>query len=293
MKKILAFTLLLLMFATAFSQTDSTKYWTKGVTTSIAFSQVSFTNWAAGGEGSVALNGLINSFANYSKDKNSWENTLDLGYGLIKTKNQDFVKKSDDKIVLLSKYAYKLNKNFRITAIAEFRSQFANGYTYPSDTEKTLVSGFMAPGYLTASIGADYTPFDFLTINYSPATAKFTFVTIPELQVQYGNDSAQVCKTRFGSELRLSFKKEVVKNVDVATNVSAFTDYLDNKPFDVAINWDLLIFMKINKFLTANISTNLIWDKNILTTDTNNDGVNDVSKVQFKELVGVGFTVSF
>ena len=33
--------------------------------------QSSFSNWAAGGQNSVALNGLINLSASYSKDKNA------------------------------------------------------------------------------------------------------------------------------------------------------------------------------------------------------------------------------
>ena len=63
----------------------------------VNLSQVSLTNWAAGGQNSLAVNGLLNSFASYKKGKSTWENTLDLGYGVIKQGTKDFFK-ADDKL---------------------------------------------------------------------------------------------------------------------------------------------------------------------------------------------------
>ena len=37
------------------------KFWTKGMQTELGFSQISLTNWAAGGSGSVALNTFVNA----------------------------------------------------------------------------------------------------------------------------------------------------------------------------------------------------------------------------------------
>ena len=267
------------------------KKWKTGLTTSLTFSQVSFTNWAAGGENSISLNSFVNTFANYQNGRHNWDNSLQLGYGLIKTKDKP-LQKSDDRIVLDSKYAWSINKYFRAAAMLNMKTQFSPTNEYAEgDSTKKLVSNFMAPGYLLAGVGVDIVPLDWLTINVSPVVAKFTFVTVPELQVQYGNDSAQICKTRFGGVIKIDMKKEVFKNVEVASNILLFTDYLEK--FDVAVNWDVFIIMKINKFLSANLTTNLIWDRNILTNDTNGDGVNDVSKVQFKELFGIGITYSF
>ena len=65
-------------------QKNAKTEWDKGVTTSIAFSQVSFTNWAAGGDGNLSLNGFANLHANLKKGIHYWNNSLNLGYGLIK-----------------------------------------------------------------------------------------------------------------------------------------------------------------------------------------------------------------
>jgi len=48
--------------------------------------------------------------------------------------------------------------------------------------------------------------------------------------------------------------------------------------------------MKINKFLTANITTNLLYDDDIMIKDA--DG-NIGPRVQFKEILGVGLTFKF
>ncbi|HEY1038638.1 MAG TPA: DUF3078 domain-containing protein, partial [Bacteroidia bacterium] len=63
---------------------DSAKAWKTGGVVTLAASQVSLTNWAAGGQSSVSANGLLSLFANYKKGENTWSNNLDLAYGVIR-----------------------------------------------------------------------------------------------------------------------------------------------------------------------------------------------------------------
>lgn len=83
--------------------------WKKGGDFTLTFSQVSFSNWAAGGKNSVSGVGLLNYSANYAKDRLNWDNTLNLGYGLLKEGNNDLIK-SEDKLDLSSKFGYKMNE---------------------------------------------------------------------------------------------------------------------------------------------------------------------------------------
>ena len=51
--------------------------------------------------------------------------------------------------------------------------------------------------------------------------------------------------------------------------------------------------MKVNKFITVTINTNLIYDDDItITQDKNGDGINEINgpRVQFKEIIGLGFS---
>jgi len=55
-------------------------------------------------------------------------------------------------------------------------------------------------------------------------------------------------------------------------------------------NVSLVIGMKINKWLTANFNTHLIYDDDILI----DDGEGDLApRVQFKEVFGVGLSFKF
>ncbi|MFO7843501.1 MAG: DUF3078 domain-containing protein, partial [Bacteroidales bacterium] len=72
-----------------FSQDDTTKLWHAGGMGTFTFSQVSLTNWASGGQNSMSANGLVSLFANYNKDKISWENTFDMAYGMIRQGKKD------------------------------------------------------------------------------------------------------------------------------------------------------------------------------------------------------------
>ena len=82
MRKILSLLLIFSTFALfAQEETKDTTYWTKGGTYGINFTQVSLTNWAAGGQNSVSGVTQLKLFANYKKNNLAWENKLDMGYG--------------------------------------------------------------------------------------------------------------------------------------------------------------------------------------------------------------------
>jgi hypothetical protein len=50
---------------------------------SLMVSQVSFTNWAAGGENNITLNGFFNFYAGYIKGNHKWENLLGIKLSLV------------------------------------------------------------------------------------------------------------------------------------------------------------------------------------------------------------------
>ncbi|MEO5782274.1 MAG: DUF3078 domain-containing protein, partial [Ginsengibacter sp.] len=66
---------------------DTTKkVWRTGGLFSLNIAQGSLSNWSAGGDDfSLSINSFLNVFAFYKKDKYSWDNTLDLNFGYVKT----------------------------------------------------------------------------------------------------------------------------------------------------------------------------------------------------------------
>jgi len=267
--------------------------WTKGLKMAFNLSQVSLTNWAAGGQNSFAINGLLNSFARYKMDKISWENTLDLGYGIIKQGVNDFFK-ADDKLEFNTKLGYGISEKTAIAGLVNFKSQMAPGY--PSPDDMNLISDLLAPGYLIAAIGLDIKPCDHFSLFLSPVASKMTFVMNEMLADAgaFGVNPGENFRGEFGGYIRMTYGRDLVENVNLQTKLDLFSNYLNNPQY-IDVNWEVLLMMKINKFLSASINTNLIYDRDIdIGKDTNNDGeLNDFGpRVQFKELIGVGLTFS-
>lgn len=294
MKKLLLMLFVLPLVVAAQTPADSTKHWTKGGIVSLNFSQVSLTNWVAGGKSSASGTAFANLFAKYQKDRTSWENSLDLGYGILKEEDSKMIK-SDDKIDFSSKYGYQATGKLYYSVLFNFRSQFTNGYKYPD--RETPISKFLAPGYFTLAIGMDYKPNEHFSLFFSPLTGKLTVVGDDELSDAgaFGVDPGKTARWEMGAYLKTAVKYEVVKNVTFESKFDIFSNYLD-QPQNMDIHWDVMINMKVNEYLSANLVTNLIYDNDIkIPIDKDNDGVIEATgpRIQFKELFGVGLNVKF
>lgn len=277
---------------------DTIKYWKKGGDFSISFSEVSFSNWAAGGKNSISGVGVFNSFANYAKDRMSWDNTLNLGYGLMKEQQRRVIK-SEDKFEINSKVGYKMTESGKwfFTGLANFRTQFADGYNYTNINQPVRISSLLAPAYLSIATGFDYKPNDQFTLFASPLSGKFTFVADDELSAlgAFGVDPGKKFRAELGATIKSELKMKVAKNVDAVTNLALFSNYLKN-PQNIDVNWDFRLNMKVNKYLSANFVTNLIYDDDILIPlDRNDDGIVDGKgrRIQLKQMFGAGLSVKF
>lgn len=281
---------------------DTIQGWKTGGVVGFNFAQTSLTNWAAGGENSLAINGMFSGFANYKKGKSVWDNTLDIGYGLIKQGSEDF-KKTDDKIDFLSKYGREAFNNFYYAALFNFKTQMTPGYNYPDFTNK--ISDLFAPAYITLALGMDYKPNAWFSAFVAPLTAKFTFVTNTELSDigAFGVNPGETVKSEIGGYIRAiysknDFKAELLKNVSFTTKIDLFSNYINN-PQNIDVNWEVLLAFKVNKYLNVNFNTQLIYDDDIMIqNDRNGNGIIEAgegsrSLVQFKEIFGVGFSYKF
>ena len=262
---------------------EKPQYWTKGIYNRISFSHVSFTNWAQGGNGSVSMSAYSDASLMYKKDNMEWENHATVAYGFVHAFG-DIYKKNDDKLIIDSKWGYTVANKLNMSAAYNFRTQFSKGYSYSGD-DKTFVSNFLSPGYMTLGLGIDYKPAKTLSINFSPLTGSINIVNNKELRVKYGNKEDQAIKTGFGALLNLSYE-ERYENMKVKTKMSLFSDYLDN-PQNLRVVWDLSAEYVINKFFSISLITNFLYDDRIMIA--NDDGV-EAPRIQFKENFGFSFT---
>lgn len=289
MKKLL---IVLLFFPFALYAQDAVKdrLWTTSGSTTLNFSQVSLSNWAAGGKSSMSGLFMINYAANYKKDKLSWDNSVDLRYGFIKEKDDDS-RKSDDLMEFTSKLGIEAGESkWNYSGLLSFKSQFASGYNYDKDP-KEEISKFMAPGYLTAALGMDYKTDD-LSVMLAPVTGKFTFVTDDVLSEagSFGVEPGSKARAELGANVRVEYKKEVLKNVTLDSKLNLFSNYME-KPQNVDVDWKVQINMKVNDYLSANLITQMIYDDDVKIEDPDT-GISG-ARLQFMESFGVGLTYKF
>lgn len=269
---------------------DTTSYWEISGQASVNISQVSFSNWVGGGKNSVSGVGRFNMNANYVKEKIHWENTLKSGYGLLK-EGEDETVKTDDKLELNSKLGVELkNEHLLYSSYLNFLTQFTDGYKYPNTTDK--ISGAFSPAYLTVATGIDYQPSERFSLFLTPVSAKFTFVTDEELSAAgaFGVEPGKKARAEMGASLKSELKTPVMKNVDLTSTLSLFSNYF-HQPENIDVNWDINVNMKINDYLSANLFTNLVYDHDILIPidDEGNTG----RRIQMKQLFGVGLSYKF
>ncbi len=267
---------------------DTIAGWKSGGVISVNFTQVSLTNWAAGGQSSYSANGLLSLFANYKTTSSSWDNTLDLGYGVLKQgENADWIK-TDDKIDFTSKYGQKAFSKWYYAGLLNFKTQMAKGYNYP---DSIYISKFLAPAYILGAIGMDHKPNDNFSLFVAPVTGKFTIVNDQTLSdsAAFGVEAGKKFRSETGGYMKIFYKKDIMENITAQTKLDLFSNYIDN-PENIDVSWEVLIAMKINKYISANITTHLIYDDDIDVTDK--DG-NIGPRVQFKEVLGIGFSFKF
>jgi len=269
--------------------TDTISGWKKGGTTSINLSQTALTNWSAGGESSFALNGSLGLFANYKDTTTVWDNSLEAGYGVLKQGTAG-LRKTDDRLELNSKYGKKAFSNFYYAALINFKTQFAPGYNY---TVNKKISNFLAPGYLIGAIGLNFQPNSYFSAFLAPFTGRLTIVkdTTFSNYGAFGVDKGKSLRMEFGGYARILFNKqdfkgELLKNVSLTSKLDLFSNYLKD-PQNVDLSWENIIFMKVNKYIVISLNTNIVYDADV------KDPVDNVAKVQFKEILGVGFAYKF
>jgi hypothetical protein len=310
MKRISLLTLMIIFSGLAFSQDivkvakakdeiaalakDTVRHWYINGTGSLSFTQAAFSNWSSGGQNSLGLNAFVNLKINYSKGRNAWGNTIDLGYGgnILGSGKDAVPTKTNDKIELTTAYGYAFseNKKWLLTVLVNLRTQFSAGYNYPDDS--TVISNFMSPGYLIAGIGITWAPVKYFYLYMSPCSGRLTFVIDKKMSDagSFGVDPGKQIKAEFGPYVRMDFNKDLSKTINLSTTAEFFSDYL--KDFgNVDVNWSLMLNLKVNKWLAASVATQLIYDDNtmIKTTPTSEPG----PRTQFKEMFGIGLTYTF
>jgi len=84
-----------------------------------------------------------------------------------------------------------------------------------------------------------------------------------------------------------------MENVNFLSMLELFSNYLV-KPGNIDVNWTTLTSMKVNKYISATFSTQLIYDDDIdITRNTGSKKGTFGPDLQFKQVLAVGMSYKF
>jgi len=243
--------------------------------------QSAFSNWQAGGDNAFAGNLNVNYDFNYKKGDWSLDNKILASYGLTNTADNG-TRKSDDRMELNSILGKKWKKNWNYSFFMNFKSQFTEGYDYNDDfvgdNEDFPISGLFKPAYWSFGPGLYWKKNDNFNVNFSPLTAKFTFLfgeifTINDDDSNnvfyessndvetFGVDPGESLLFEFGFNIRAYYKFDLMKNISVENIFSVYSNYLD-KPQNIDIDYTMNLVLKINDVFSTNLTVQTIYDDN-------------------------------
>ena len=271
MKRISTLFLFILFSGQIFAQEESdlipqdTSYWLKELAGGLNLNQAAFSgNWQGGGVNSIALGVYLNGRANYAKDKWSWDNTMDLIYGVVKNKDEDG-RKSNDRIFLDSKIGYQINDKWNYFFAVNFLSQFAPGYEFPEGQDRVLISKFLNPAYLTTSLGVEYKPNEEFSLRISPFSPRWTFVTDTDLYLNvpenYGVEIGETVRTEWlAFSLMADYNKKLSDNLSLMIRYQMYANY-ETLAFDaIDHRLDFGLTAKVSNLVNVSLTSLMIYD---------------------------------
>ncbi len=330
MKKILAFLFLIPVCISGFSQkknttqkkeenTSARPVWDRGVRISLFVGQAGSKNWASGTDiFSISANAFVNTYANRTRGKWFFNNSLIASYGFINTDEYATIK-NDDKIDFFSTVGVRFEKKpqLGLAAAWNFRSQFSNGYDrdYLNQGIKRRTSGFFAPAYITiAPIGLYYHEKNIglygsllglrgVIVSNQPYSYAFQGGIIPDDMVNqknpakqersvaemYGVDPQRTIQFQAGLYISASCNKEICKNITYSGRIDLFSDFTHSAPENADIFWINTFYFKVNNWLNAVYSLDLAYDDDIKKFGY----FKNHAALQSKSILGLGISARF
>lgn len=272
---------------------DSTSNWRKSLKAGLNINQAAFSgNWKGGGVNSFGFNTLFNYKANYKKDKTSWDNEIDLLYGMINNQGQG-VRKTTDRFYLDTKIGHKLTDTWDAFFSINLLSQFANGYKYVKDAngveQGLLISQSFSPIFITTSFGAEWKPETYFKMRFSPIAPRVTILRENDGRYAAVDPIAPYGVTvgkpeRFewyAFNMIADLDKDIAKNVNLKVRYMLFANYQTLEINKVDHRLDLSLTAKVGRFFNVNLGGIFLYDYD-----------QDASP-QYSQAISLGFLYTF
>ena len=279
-----------MVFSLQAQSTKSSDSWAFGMRNRLEGSSVHLSNWVAGGQNAISLNGYHLSYMRYKSSSLRWNTQLRLNYGVIRQEDAALQKTSDE-ISLLSQFGYDLLPNHRETlyssVLLHFKTQFTRGYAKESEA---VTSDFLAPAYLSLSLGLDYKPSAFFSFSYAPLGLKGTLVRNAQLAAAgaFGikpTTDAEGLRLEVGTQVLGNYTQEFSERLSISSALLLFTNYQHDFG-TIDVDWDNVLLFKLNEWLSTGLQVQLRYDKDIRTE------AGEPARLQIKQVYGLNFVIS-
>jgi hypothetical protein len=141
----------------------------------------------------------------------------------------------------------------------------------------------MSPANLTFGPGMLWKKSDDLKFNLAPLTSKVIFVdkdfTLPN-DAYFGVEEGESTKYELGFNASGYAKLGLMENVTMENILNLYSNYLED-PQNVDVDYTMNLVMKINSYLSANLTFQTIYDDNAF------------EGFQMREVFGVGINYGF
>jgi len=259
--------------------------WVYNGTLNIGINEGFLHNWAAGGEvASATVNGLFSGVLNRLYHRHVWSNNLDMTYSLFYAYSNSFTpRKMDDRIDYTSKYGYRLDKekDFYLTTLFNFKSQFTKGYDYEADNWDTFsTSKFLSPAYFILAPGIEYRKGTNLSLFISPVAARMTAASLEYTnrapEGAFGVENGKTTRFELGAYFSGRYTVNITENLTYKTRLDLYSNYLakdytdstgavvkEDNPGNIDVLWDNLFTWKVAKYFSLTLGGTFIYDNDI------------------------------
>ncbi len=235
--------------------------WKNGFLGGFKLTQAGFSNWAAGGENSLAWQLLSSGRFLYDEEAYDWSNRFKVGYGMTKTGDQES-RKAVDEIKLESMFTAVLSGPLGAYGAVNWETQFAKGYAY-TDTSRTAVSSFMDPGYFTESVGMSYNYLQMVVTRVGFAAKQTVTSSFPAFSDDPDTPEIEDVRAEYGAEWVTDFNYALSEQLAYSTRVNIFSNM---KGFDVTdVRWDNTVAAAVAPYVDVTFDFNLLYDRDVST----------------------------
>jgi hypothetical protein len=247
--------------------------WEHHLVSGLTLTQISLSNWEQGGEEAVAWTTTLDGKSSLAGPKLLWDTTYKLAFGQTKLGDEQ-ARKTDDKMDLET--VLTLDQGFLVDPYiaATFKTQFAEGYDYPEDSDRVAVSSIFDPAYFTQSAGLGYRPADEVRTRLGVALRE----TVTDAFNTYADDpdtaDIETTRTEGGLESVTDVEWQLRDNVRLSSKLEIFTAFQNLS--DLVIRDDTTVVVKVTEWVSIKLNVLIVREDRV------------VEKTQVKQTIAGG-----